>query len=150
MIIRRPSTVFILGDNSILVSLNASWCSIRLMGARALAKCLGDNNKLLKLDLSNNSFMNDTVEQLTESLTRNMILQELNLASNEFFCRYDTRIKGDPSILLIGKEASIYRMFVAAATNQALKIFRVETQSSLHHIRSYQFRSEKIISIHVV
>lgn len=95
------------------------------MGARALAKSIGDNNKLLKLDLSNNSFMNDTVEQLTESLTRNMTLKEFNLASNEFFCRYDTRIKEDPSILLIGKEAIIYRMFVAAATNQSLKIFRV-------------------------
>lgn len=120
------------------------------MGTRALAKAIGDNNKLLKLDLSNNSFMNDTLEQLTESLTRNMTLQELSLASNEFFCRYDTRIRGDPSILLVGKEAIIYRMFVAAATNQALKIFRVIPILHRHLNTNCLFRSEKIISMHVL
>lgn len=122
IIIDYPS---IIADNNVLINLDASWCSFRLMGTRTLAKAIGDNNKLLKLDLSNNSFMNDTVEQLTESLTRNMILQELSLASNEFFCRYDTRIRSDPSILLVGKEAIIYRLLVAVSTNQALKIFRV-------------------------
>ena len=120
------------------------------MGTRALAKAIGDNNKLLRLNLSNNSFMNDTMEQLTESLTRNMILQELSLASNEFFCRYDTRIKSDPSILLVGKEAIIYRMFVAAATNQALKIFRVMSIFPQHSNMKCLFRSVKIISMHVL
>ena len=38
----------------------------------------------------------------------------------------NTKIKEDPSSLLIGSEAIIYKMFVAAATNQALKIFQVE------------------------
>ncbi len=114
------------GDNNIVVNLNVSWCSIRLMGARALAKAIGDNNKLATLNLSNNSFANDTVEHLTNSLTRNSVLKDLNLSSNEFFCRYDTRAKDDPSILIIGKEALIYKMLVAASTNQALEIFRVQ------------------------
>jgi hypothetical protein len=96
------------------------------MGARALAKAIGDNNKLATLNLSNNSFANDTVEHLTNSLTRNSVLKDLNLSSNEFFCRYDTRAKDDPSILIIGKEALIYKMLVAASTNQALEIFRVQ------------------------
>jgi Ran GTPase-activating protein (RanGAP) involved in mRNA processing and transport len=96
------------------------------MGARALAKAIGDNNKLFKLDLSNNSFTNDTVEHLTNSLIQNLVLKDLNLSSNEFFCRYDTKIKDDPSILIVGKEAFIYKMFVAAATNQALQIFQVK------------------------
>ena len=96
------------------------------MGARALAKSIGDNNKLLKLNLSNNSFTNDTLEYLTDSLTRNLILKHLNLSSNEFFCRYDTRIINDPSILIIGKEALIYKMFLTAATNQTLQILKVK------------------------
>ena len=108
-----------------MLKLNASWCSIRLLGARALAKALGDNSKLTTLDLSNNSFTNDTVEHLTNSLARNLVLKELNLVANEFFCRYDTRIRDDPSIVIVGKEAMIYRMLVTAATNQALEIFRV-------------------------
>lgn len=99
------------------------------MGARAIAKAIGDNNKLISLDLSNNSFTNDTVEILTNSLTRNMILKDLNLFGNEIFCRFDTRIKNDPSVLIIGKEAMIYRLFVAAATNQSLKIFRVKKRN---------------------
>jgi len=96
------------------------------MGARALAKAIGDNNKLISLDLSNNSFTNDTIEFLTNSLIRNMILKDLNLFGNEIFSRYDIKIRDDPSILLVGKEAFIYKMLVAAATNQALKIFRVK------------------------
>lgn len=96
------------------------------MGARAIAKAIGDNNKLTTFNLSNNSFANDSVEILTNSLTRNMILKELNLTGNEIFCRYDTRINNDPSILIIGKEAIVYRMLVAAATNQSLTIFRVK------------------------
>jgi hypothetical protein len=63
---------------------------------------------------------------LTTSLTRNLVLNELNLSGNQIFCRYDTRIKSDPSILIIGKEALVYKLFLAAATNQALKIFRVK------------------------
>jgi Ran GTPase-activating protein (RanGAP) involved in mRNA processing and transport len=96
------------------------------MGARALAKSIGDNNKLLSLNLSNNSFTNDTIEILTNSLTRNITLKDLNLSGNEIFCRYDTRIKADPSILVVGKEALVYKMFIAAATNQSLKIFHVK------------------------
>ncbi|CAF0797887.1 unnamed protein product [Rotaria sordida] len=114
-----------LSDNSTLLNLDVSWCSIRLMGARALAEAIGSNNKLISLNLSNNSFINDTVEFLTNSLTRNMTLNILNLSGNQIFCRYDTRIKEDPSILITGKESFIYKMFVAAATNQALKIFQI-------------------------
>ena len=117
---------FISGDNNVLTHLDVSWCSIRLLGARALAKAIGDNNKLQVFDLSNNSFTNDTVELLTNSLTRNAILHELNLTGNAIFCRFTTQVKEDPSIILIGKEAHVYRLFVAAAANQALKIFRVE------------------------
>jgi hypothetical protein len=116
----------ILGDNNVLLHLDVSWCSIRLLGARALAKAIGDNNKLIALDLSNNSFTNETIEHLTNSLTRNMILCDLNLSGNQIFCRYDGRIKSDPSILIIGKESLVYKMLVAAATNQSLKIFRVK------------------------
>jgi hypothetical protein len=100
------------------------------MGARAIAKAIGDNNKLLKLNLSHNSFANDTIEHITNSLTRNSVLKDLDLSSNEFFSRYDTRIRDDPTILIVGKEAFIYKMFVAATTNQALKIFRVNTHIS--------------------
>lgn len=102
-----------------------------MLGARALAKAIGDNNKLQMLDLSNNSFANDVLELLTNSLTRNVILTELNLTGNEIFCRFTTMIKEDPSIILIGKAANVYRLFIAAATNQALKIFRVD-RVSLH------------------
>jgi len=104
------------------------------MGARALAKSIGDNNKLQSLDLSNNSFTNETVEILTNSLTNNLTLKELNLLGNEIFCRYDTRIKADPSILVVGKEALVYKMFVAAATNQSLKIFRVKKNKQPKHL----------------
>ncbi|CAF1323806.1 unnamed protein product [Rotaria sp. Silwood1] len=114
-----------LRENNILLNLDISWCSIRLKGTRALAEAIGENNKLISLDLSNNSFANDTVELLTNSLTRNMILNILNLSGNQIFCRYDTKIKEDPSILIIGKESLVYKMFVAAATNQALKIFQI-------------------------
>ncbi len=123
------------------------------MGARALAKSIGDNNKLQSLDLSNNSFTNETVEILTNSLINNLTLKELNLLGNEIFCRYDTRIKNDPSILIIGKEALIYKMFIAATTNQSLKIFRVKEIKYLFMIISKLFSffsQEKIILMHVV
>jgi hypothetical protein len=107
------------------------------MGARALAKSIGDNNKLQLLNLSNNSFTNETVEILTKSLISNMTLKELNLCGNEIFCRYDARIKTDPSILIIGKEALIYKMFIAAATNQSLKIFRVKNKKNLFIFSNY-------------
>ncbi|CAF3294130.1 unnamed protein product [Rotaria sp. Silwood2] len=114
-----------LRENSVLLNLNISWCSIRLKGTRALAEAIGENNKLISLDLSYNSFANDIVELLTNSLSRNMILNVLNLSGNQIFCRYDIKIKEGPSILIIGKESLIYKMFVAAATNQALKIFQI-------------------------
>lgn len=113
------------GENSVLVNLNVSWCSIRLSGALALAKVIGDNNKLISLDLSNNSFGNDSVDALTNSLARNMSLDLLDLTGNQIFCRFDTKTKEDPSILIIGKESLVYKLFAAAATNQTLKIFRV-------------------------
>ena len=97
-----------------------------------MAKAIGDNNKLLSLNISNNSFTNETVEVLIDSLTRNLILVELNLEGNHISCRYDTRIRHDPSILLIGKEAVCYRFLVAAATNQSLKRLRVTILSSMH------------------
>jgi len=95
------------------------------MGARALAKAIGDNNRLISLDLSNNSFTNDTIGFLTNSLTRNMVLNDLNLSGNQLCCRYNTRIKEKPSILITGREALVYKMLAAAMTNQVLKIFRV-------------------------
>lgn len=135
-----------LADNNIVLHLDLSWCSIRLAGARALAKAIGDNNKLQVLDLSNNSLTNDAVDILTNSLTRNMILKELNLTGNEIFCRFETKVKEDPSIILIGKEAMVYRLFVAAATNQALKIFRVIIFWEKNLIFSLFPSWEKIIS----
>ena len=135
----RNEDLSLIGDNNVLLNLDVSWCSIRLLGARALAKAIGDNNKLLSLNLSNNSFTNDTVEHLTNSLTRNMMLKDLNLSSNEIFCRYDKRIKDDPSIVIIGKEAIVYRLFIAAATNQSLKIFRVNQKTKNIHFHSHHF-----------
>jgi hypothetical protein len=113
------------GDNNILLNLDISWCSIRLSGTHALAEAIGDNNKLLSLDLSNNSFGNDSLDKLTSSLSRNMILNFLNLSENQIFSRYTTQIKEDPSILLVGSESSVYKLFVAVAASQALKQFHV-------------------------
>jgi hypothetical protein len=109
------------------------------MGARAIAKSIGDNNKLLSLDLSHNSFTNDTIEFLTNSLTHNLTLKNLNLSGNEIFCSYETKIKDDPSILIIGKEAILYKMFVIAATNQGLKIFRVMKKEILFIALNFVF-----------
>ncbi|CAF3594160.1 unnamed protein product [Rotaria socialis] len=110
-------------DNHVLLNLDISWCSIRLLGAKALAKAIGDNNKLVSLNLSSNSFTNDTIELITQSLSRNMTLYDLNLHGNQFICRYDMKFKENPSDLTTGKESQIYKMMVAAATNQSLKTF---------------------------
>jgi hypothetical protein len=98
------------------------------MGAKALAKAIGDNSKLISLDLSHNSFTNDTVESITSSLARNTTLCELNLRGNQLISRYDGTVKENPSILITGKESQIYKMIVAAATNQSLQILRVEKE----------------------
>lgn len=119
------SLLLVAGDNSTLLNLDMSWCSIRLTGAKAIAKAIGDNNRLLTLDLSHNSFTNDTLELFTQSLSRNMILCELNLRENQFVCRFDATIKETPTLLITGKENQLYKMLVAAGTSQALKIFRV-------------------------
>lgn len=110
------------------MSLDISWCSIRLTGAKALAKAIGDNNKLMSLDLSHNSFTNDTIELITNSLTRNVTLNELNLSGNQLICRYNGAVDENPLILTTGKDCQLYKMIVAAATNQSLKIFRVKNQ----------------------
>ena len=102
-----------------------SWCSIRLTGAKAMAKAIGDNNRLLTLDLSHNSFTNETIDLITQSLSRNMMLCELNLRGNQFISRFDASVKENPTLLITGKENQLYKMIVAAATNQTLKIFRV-------------------------
>lgn len=116
-----PSLFDHLGDNNVLIELDASWCSIRLSGARAMAKAIGDNNKLLALNLSNNSFSNDTLAILADSLKRNVILLDLSFEGNHFFCRYDTRIREKPSLLTTGEESLLFKFLVAAGTNQSLK-----------------------------
>ena len=105
--------------------MDLSWCSIRLRGAKALAKSIGDNNKLISLDLSHNSFANDTIELIKNSLTRNTTLYELNLCDNQFVCRYNGSIKENPLILINGIESQMYKMIQSASTNQGLKIFQV-------------------------
>ena len=102
-----------------------SWCSIRLAGAKAMAKSIGDNNRLLALNLFHNSFTNETIDLIANSLSRNMVLSELNLRENQFISRYDATVKETPSILITGKDCQLYKMLVAAATNQTLKIFHV-------------------------
>lgn len=91
-----------------------------------MAKAIGDNNKLISLDLSYNSFTNDTIDLITHSLTRNVILCELNLCGNQLVCRFDMTVKENPAILITGKDSQLYKMIVAAATNQTLKIFGVK------------------------
>ncbi len=66
------------------------------------------------------------IDLITNSLTRNMMLCELNLRDNQLICRYNITIKENPLILITGKESQVYKMFVAAATNQSLKILRVK------------------------
>lgn len=114
-----------LGDNNVLLELDASWCSIRLSGARAMAKAIGDNNKLIGLNLSNNSFANDTLPILNESLKRNLVLIELNFEGNHFVSRYDSKIREKPTILINGEESLLFKFLVSAGTNQSLKRFRV-------------------------
>lgn len=116
-----------------------SWCSIRLTGAKAMAKAIGDNNKLLTLDLSHNSFTNDTLELITQSLSRNMMLCELNLRGNQFISRFDATVKDNPTMLITGKENQLYKMIVAAAINQTLKIFRVMKNKSFYLILMFSF-----------
>lgn len=77
------------------------------------------------MNLSHNGFGNEIVDKLTNSLSRNMTLNYLNLSGNEFFARFNTQIREDPSILIIGKESSVYKMLAAAATSQALRKFHV-------------------------
>jgi hypothetical protein len=113
------------GDNHVLVNFDASWCSIRLMGAKAMAKAIGENNRLASLDLSHNSFTNDTLVSITSSLTTNTALSELNLRGSHFISRYEGPVKENPDSLITGKNSQIYDMLLAAATNQSLKIFRV-------------------------
>lgn len=146
---------FISVDNHVLLNLDISWCSIRLTGAKALAKAIGDNNKLISIDLSSNSFSNDTVELLTTSLTRNMTLCELNLHGNQFFSRYEIQLKENPSTLTTGKDCQIYKMLVAASTNHTLKILRVNNikqnnKCILIFILFFVRSSDKIILMHVV
>lgn len=114
-----------------------SWCSIRLAGAKAMAKAIGDNNRLLTLDLSHNSFTNETIDLITQSLSRNMMLCELNLRGNQFINRSDATIKENPTLLITGKENQLYKMIVAAATNQTLKIFRVRKRNPIFPFSSF-------------
>ena len=114
------------GENSVLLNLDVSWCSIRLTGAKALAKAIGENNKLISLDLSHNSFTNETIDIFTHSLKNNMTLCELNIRGNQLICGYDLSIKENPLNLINGKDSQLYKMIVAAATNPPLKIFRVK------------------------
>ena len=113
------------GENNIVLHLDLSWCSIRLTGAKALAKSIGDNAKLLSLDLSHNSFTNDTIDLLANSLKNNTTLSELNLRGNQLICRFDQTIKDNPLSLVNGKDSLLFKLLQAAATNSALKIFRV-------------------------
>lgn len=53
------------------------------------------------------------------------MLNELNLCGNQLICRYDGIVDENPSILITGKDCQLYKMIVAAATNQSLKILRV-------------------------
>jgi hypothetical protein len=55
-----------------------------------------------------------------------MTLCELNLSGNQLISRYDGTIKENPLVLITGKDCQLYKMIVAAATNQSLKIFRVK------------------------
>jgi len=55
-----------------------------------------------------------------------MTLCELNLCGNQLISRYDETIKDNPLILITGKDCQLYKMIVAATTNQTLKIFRVK------------------------
>lgn len=141
-----------LGDNNVLLELDASWCSIRLSGARAMAKAIGDNNKLIVLNVSNNSFANDTLPILTESLKRNLILNELNLEGNHLFLRYESKIREKSSILITGEESSLFKFFVSAGTNQSLKRLRVTREETKirRSMFSFCFSWAKIIWINVV
>jgi hypothetical protein len=133
--IKILTLIFFSGDNNTLLNLDISWCSIRLTGAKAIAKAIGDNNKLIFLDISHNSFTNDTINLITNSLTRNMMLCELNLSGNQLISRFDVKIKENPKILVTGKDSQLYKMIVAAATNQSLKIFRVKKKKFLIYLK---------------
>ncbi|UJR27321.1 hypothetical protein I4U23_008614 [Adineta vaga] len=114
-----------IAENHSLVNFDASWCSIRLKGAVATAKAIGENNRLETLDLSYNSFTNQTIPFITNSLTSNSALLELNLRGSHFISRFEGEVKIKPDCLINGKECQIYDMFVAAATNQSLKILQL-------------------------
>ena len=90
-----------------------------------MAKAIAENNRLEILDLSYNSFTNQTVPSITNSLTSNSALSELNLRGSHFISRYDSAVKENPDLITTGKNCQIYDMLVAAATNQALKLLRV-------------------------
>lgn len=123
-----------------------------MTGAKAIAKAIGDNNRLLSLDLSHNSFTNDTIVLLTNSLKSNMILNELNLRENQFICRFDTTIKENPLNLINGKDALLFKLIHAAATNPPLKIFRVRKtkKNQINKTLFFVHSSEEIISMHDV
>ena len=133
--------VFPSGDNNVLLELDASWCSLRQTGAQAMAKAIGDNNKLILLNLSHNSFGNSVVEILIDSLSRNLTLAELNLEENEISARYTSETHRDPKSLINGKEAFVYRLLLAAATNQSLKQFRVISMKKIKIQSQIDFHS---------
>lgn len=112
-------------ENLILVNFDVSWCSIRLAGAKAMAKAIGENSRLETLDLSHNSFTNDTLVSIKSSLETNTTLHELNLRGSHFISRYEGPVKENPDILISGKDSQIYDMLVTAAKNQSLKSLRV-------------------------
>jgi hypothetical protein len=63
------------------------------------------------------------------------MLCELNLSGNQLISRFDVKIKENPKILVTGKDSQLYKMIVAAATNQSLKIFRVKKKKFLIYLK---------------
>jgi hypothetical protein len=106
--------------------LDLSWCSIRLLGAKAIAKSIGDNNRLVSLNLSHNRFNNETLDTFAGAFARNMALHELNLRGNELTSRYD-RLATQKRSIKNGNQINdpLYHMLVAALTNHTLKVIRV-------------------------
>ena len=119
-----------LDENTVLQHLDASWCGIRLAGAKAMAKAIGTNVRLSSLNLAFNSVANDTVGMLTRSLRRNCTLHELDLRGNQLIGQYNAAIEKSPATLVTGKQSELFQLIVAGATNRALRILRVRANCS--------------------
>ena len=119
-----------LDENTVLQHLDASWCGIRLAGAKAMSKAIGANVRLASLNLSFNSFANDTIGMITRSLRRNCTLRELDLRGNQLIGQYDAAIEKNPAAMVTGKHSELFQLIVAGATNHALRILRVRVDSS--------------------